>query len=397
MLANRIRITSEIDPLQTVLLHRPGLEMERLSPDTLTESLFEDIPWLKKMQEEHDVFAEILRENNVEVLYLRDLLLDIINNEDIKRDLIEDSIRMARPDSHFLQDALRDLLSSTQGDELLDLLIAGISKTEMEVPPAHSVESDKFFYLNPIPNLYFMRDPAAVIGNAVSINTMYAPSRRRESLLLDYLGSYHPYFDNTRLLNHYNAKHSIEGGDILVLSPEVLAIGWSLRTSVEAIKDLAKEIFSHLDGFKEILIFELPQSRAYIHLDTVFTMIDYDKFTLFPGIEHIVKIHNIRCENNTIRTDTLNGSLQNVLSRALDREITLVRCGENSPLTAAREQWNSGTNTLALKPGTVIAYGRNETCNAVMRDYGINVIEITGSELVRGRGGPRCMTMPLYR
>jgi arginine deiminase len=398
----KLQVESEIGNLEAVILHRPGKEMERLTPDTLKESLFEDIPWVKQMQIEHDGFAKVLKDHGAKIYYVEDLLKDILIQNGSKEALLKKVIDTAQLFNQTLERHLFEYLNSLKIEKVIEALIAGVTKSE--VPEGNRVmtltdyvKSDKRFFLNPIPNLYFMRDPAAVIGNSISISSMFSKARKRESIIMQHIYQHHTLFEDTPLIHNVSSPTSIEGGDILVLSDTTIAIGCSTRTAAPSIERIAKKAFETLEKLERILVVEIPKLRSFMHLDTVFTMVDYDKFTIYPGIEPLVKLYEITkskdCLNYKIITDKLSNYLESVLSTP----INLIRSGGGNPITAAREQWNDSTNTLAIAPGVVVTYSRNEASNKVLRDYGVKVIEIADSELIRGRGGPRCMSMPIKR
>ena len=403
-----IQVNNEIGTLKTVLLKRPGKELENLVPDHLSGLLFDDIPYLKVAQEEHDQFAETLRSEGVEVVYLEQLAAEAIENEDIRQQFIDDILSESQKTILGHEKEIKDYFSKLSNQALIEKVMAGIRKEEIQLETTHLVEylDNRYpFYLDPMPNLYFTRDPQASIGRGMSINRMYWRARRRESIFMTYILKYHPRFKDADIpvwLDH-TSPFNIEGGDELVLSKDVLAIGISERTSAEAIERLARNIFK--DGyttFKKVLAIEIPNSRTFMHLDTVFTMIDYDKFTVHAAIfkeENHMNIFTI--EQDEMKDDikiTHSRQLRETLANVLGVDnVEFIPTGNGDVIDGAREQWNDGSNTLCIRPGVVVTYDRNYVSNQLLRDKGIKVIEIKGSELVRGRGGPRCMSQPLFR
>jgi arginine deiminase len=399
-----ISVTSEIGPLKSVLLHRPGRELERLTPKYLEEMLFEDIPWLKKIRQEHDLFADTLRSHGCEVLYYHDLLVDVLREMEIRREIVAEILSDCRIGSLRLKEVIKEFLQELSPESLSGVIIAGLAKSEIdnlggEKRLALYLKEAYPFYINPLTNLYFTRDPGAVIGSGLALNAMKTPARMREALILKYLHRHHPLFGETVPL-WYTPEDldSIEGGDILVLSPQTVAVGCSARTGAEGIERLAKRLLFSDSGVREVLVIQIPFTRAFMHLDTVLTMVDRDTFTIFPGIRDEISLFRITPAKEkavTIKAlDTLEHSLENSLGIS---DVRLIESGGGDALTAAREQWNDSTNTLALAPGVVVTYDRNVASNDALREAGIEVVEIEGSELVRGRGGPRCMSMPLHR
>jgi arginine deiminase len=403
---NGISVNSEIGKLKAVILHRPGGELERLTPDYLAEMLFDDIPWLKRMTEEHDGFADTLRSRGVEVYYIKQMLEDILGMDGVKARLIRETLDLSGIENPDRREAISDHLQGLPIQELADKLIAGLPKSEITGMEKHLslvdyINEDFPYYINPLPNMYFTRDPASVIGNGISINTMKVEARKREGLLLKYFYKYHPIFNAvpTPLWYNYNNKHSLEGGDILVLGRDVLAIGCSERTTAQGIELLCRNLFEGLPDLDHILVMLIPHVRAFMHLDTVFTMVDYDKFTIYPGVEDRVKVFKV---TRNSKPYSLHVEAEDCLTQAIKKSlklpaVKLIKSGGGDEVTAAREQWNDSTNTLAIAPGVVVTYNRNEASNEVLRKNGIEVVEIDGQELVRGRGGPRCMSMPILR
>ena len=403
-----INVKSEIMPLKKVLLHRPGNELLNLTPDSLGRLLFDDIPYLKVAKEEHDEFARILRENGVEVVYLEDLMTEVLDqNPDLKEKFVRQFVYEAGIKTPKYKDAvITFLVEFHDNKELVLKTMEGINVNElaaMERDTEHSlvdkVTEDSKFLADPMPNLVFTRDPFASIENGISLNKMYSVTRNRETIYAEYIFNYHPdYKDTIKYYDRYNPYH-IEGGDILVLNKHTLAIGVSQRTQPESIEQIALNMFKDPDcEIDTILAFNIPNSRAFMHLDTVFTQIDYDKFTYHPGIMDTLQVFEIKEDvAHGVKVEEINDSLENILEKYLNKDITLIPCGGGDKIISEREQWNDGSNTLCIAPGVVIVYDRNNITNAVLRRYGIKVLEMHGSELSRGRGGPRCMSMPLVR
>jgi len=397
-----LSVYSEIGKLRSVLLHRPGRELERLTPAYLEEMLFDDIPWLKRIQYEHDQFAALLAGQGTEVYYYADLLADILKNPETKDKMISDVIAFSGISGPVLSREISEFLKEKNPEELAEIFIAGLSISDLPGRKnrlSYYIKGAFPFYIPPLINLYFTRDPGAVIGSRISVNSMKREARRRESLILDYIYRNHEYFKEAsgRSWYNHNENASIEGGDILVLSKETVAIGCSVRTSTDAIERISERLFKESD-VREVLVIQIPFTRAYMHLDTVFTMVDYDKFTIFPGIEESVKVFSLTPGKGSDPVITGKESLKDAIKYALKLPaVKLIPSGGGDLVTAAREQWNDSTNTLAVAPGVVVTYERNAVSNSTLRENGIEVLEIEGSELVRGRGGPRCMSMPLNR
>jgi arginine deiminase len=402
-----LHVTSEIGKLKTVLLHRPGGELENLTPDYLTELLFDDIPYLKVAQEEHDAFAGALRDRGIETLYLDQLSTEAIDHANAREQFVDEMLHASKQGDARITDALKGYLLGMSTHDMVRRIMAGVRKSEVAVDYAgtrqlHELLSNTYpFYLNPMPNLYFTRDPAATIGHGLTINRMHWPARRRESLFMEYIIKHHPRFADHGVPVWYDRtnRFSMEGGDELVLSSEVMAIGISERTTAEAIERMAANLFAG-SNFHKILAIEIPKSHAFMHLDTVFTMVDHDKFTIHPAIQDAggkLSIFVLEQDEQGIRIHHQT-DLQQVLQEALRIDhVELLPCGGGDPIASAREQWNDGSNTLAIAPGVVVTYDRNYVSNQLLRDHGLEVIEVPGSELGRGRGGPRCMSMPLVR
>ena len=401
-----VNVKSEIKPLKKVLLHRPGRELLNLTPNTLEELLFDDIPFLKVAQEEHDAFAQILRDNGVEVVYLEKLMAEVLDqNPELREKFLKQFIEEAGIRTERYQKIIYDYLNDNYPDnyDLVLKTMEGINLTELHTDKSNSlvdlVSDSSKMVVAPMPNLYFTRDPFAMIGNGVSINRMYSVTRNRETIYAEYIFGNHPDFaDVPEYYSRYNTFH-IEGGDILNINDKVLAIGISQRTEPDAIDAIAKNIFEDSTSpIETILAFNIPNSRAFMHLDTVFTQIDVDKFTVHPGILGPLTVFEITPDGQGgIHVKEINDTLEDILEKYVGHPVELIPCGGGDRIAAEREQWNDGSNTLCIAPGTIVVYERNDVTNAVLKEKGLKVLEMPSAELSRGRGGPRCMSMPIWR
>lgn len=394
---------SEIGKLNKVLLHRIGNEIEGLVPDNFERLLFDDIPYLKVAQQEHDKFADLLRANDVEVIYYVDETVKALKDRKVRQEFIRKFVSESDIHSEAVKEALEEYLMGMTVKEMVEKVISGVKKSELDVKSnslADYISSGYPYYTDPMPNLYFTRDQGACVGNGVSIHHMSTMARRREALLLQYMFKYSKSFapDGTNLWYDYDQAYSIEGGDVLVLSDEIVAIGLSQRTTVAGIEQFAKNILDE-STFQKILVFDIPKCRAFMHLDTVFTMVDFDKFTIHPEIEGPLQLFEITLgKDGNARFNSIQDGLENILKIELGLPaVDLIRCGGNDAQAAQREQWNDGSNTLAIAPGTVVTYERNYVTNDLLDKKGVKVLTIPSSELSRGRGGPRCMSCPVNR
>ena len=404
-----ICVRSEIKPLKKVLLHRPGRELLHLTPDRLPELLFDDIPFLKVAQQEHDAFAQILRSNGTEVVYLEDLMAEVLklHPEQTKpflyQWLSEGNIKTRR-----WQDKLYEyLIGNFEGKALVEKTMEGITLKEMGGASAYSLQdliapADDLI-VDPMPNLYFTRDPFASVGTGVFLHKMRFPTRCRETIYADYIFRFHPDFEG--LVKRYydrDGHANIEGGDVLNLTEDTLAIGISQRTSPDAIEEASRNLFADPEAkIRTVLAFDIPSCRAFMHLDTVFTQIDYDKYTIHPAILGPLTVYEITpgvSDPTDLHIRRIDSKLEDILAKYTRTDhVKLINCGGDDLIASAREQWNDGSNTLCIAPGKIVVYERNDVTNAILRDEGIQVLEMPSAELSRGRGGPRCMSMPIIR
>lgn len=398
-----INVFSEIGKLKKVLLHRPGKELENLMPEYLDRLLFDDIPYLKIAQEEHDAFAQIFRDKGVEVVYLEDLAAESLINDEVKSKFIDEYIEEAGIKENRETGILKEYFLSFSDNKAMVLkMMEGIRKSEIKDYKGLGLAeflSDQYpFIIDPMPNLYFTRDPFASIGNGVSIHKMLTVTRNRETLFGKYIFNYNPLYKGTKLFYDRTEDYSLEGGDILVLNKETIAVGISLRTHPNAITKFANSILTEENSFKKVMAIDIPKTRAFMHLDTVFTMVDYDKFTMHPNIKSDIVVYVLTKVDGKLNISEERGSLEEVLQKELNLDkVKLFKCGGDSVIDASREQWNDGSNTLCISPGEVIVYSRNYVTNQILEEEGIKIHIMPSSELSRGRGGPRCMSMPLVR
>ena len=394
---------SEIGKLNKVLLHRPGKELEKLTPNNFERLLFDDIPYLKVAQEEHDRFAEVLKENGVEVCYYQHETAKALTDIKVRKNFVTEFVNMTKDFSESMREAVVDLLMAKDPEDLVATCIAGVFSNEIKATAGSLfdiVKSEEVFALDPMPNLYFTRDPGACVGNGINIHHMSTAARRRESLLLEYMTKYNRDFavENTPMWYEIGGKYSIEGGDVLVLSKDIVAIGFSQRTTLAGIECFAEKLLRNSE-FKKVLVFDIPKCRAFMHLDTVFTMVDYDKFTIHPEIEGPLGVYEVSLgKDGQLKYNAIMDELANILALELKLPaVDLIRCGGGDLVAAQREQWNDGSNTLCIAPGTVVTYERNYVTNDLLDKRGIKVLSIPSAELSRGRGGPRCMSCPVNR
>lgn len=404
---NTICNFSEIAPLKKVLVHRPGEEFLNLTPNTLERLLFDDIPYLKVAQEEHDAYTNALRAEGVEVVYITDLAAEAIDSggRTVRKKFIEQFIAEAGVTSPKVTKHCFDFLNAYKDTrDLVKKCIAGIDISELEklgsVSGFYATRDTGRMIIDPIPNVLFQRDPMATIGNGATLHKMWSVTRTRESIFAEYVFEYHPFYKGTKLYYDRSEPYCIEGGDIQVLSREVVAIGVSQRTEPDAIANFAKKLFKDKGNqFKYVLAINIPDERSFMHLDTVMTQVDVNKFAVQEAVMDIATIYEITPgRGGEIEIVEIHQSLQDVLKKYLHLDkVELIKCGDGKRIDAEREQWSDGVNLLCIRPGVVIAYDRNFVTNETLRRHGVRVIEIPSSELSRGRGGSHCMSMALVR
>jgi arginine deiminase len=394
---------SEVGRLRTVLLHRPGPELKRLTPRNNDKLLFDGIPWVARAQEEHDGFAAELRNRDVEVLYLTDLLTETLEQDDGARAAaIEEALR-----DLDLGDTMRGYLEGLLADatpaELTTYLTAGIRNDEVRggFGLVTSLLAYDDFLIDPLPNLLFTRDSSVWVRDRVAITSLAMPARKRETELTELIYTRHPRFVGTPRMHGAHLEH-VEGGDVLLLAPGVIAVGVGERTTAAGVERLARQCFRSQLAHT-VLAVPIAQERATMHLDTICTLVDTDKMVIYPNVVDSLIAYTVR-PTADVETD---GDLVLDVGRAepfLDAAAKAMGIDKLhhidtglDPVTAEREQWDDGNNTLALAPRVAVAYERNDETNARLEDAGIEVVRIAGSELGSGRGGPRCMSCPISR
>jgi arginine deiminase len=399
----RLGADSEVGRLRTVMLHRPGPELKRLTPRNNDKLLFDGIPWVSRAQEEHDAFAQALRDRDVEVLYLTDLLVETLQDAQAR----EHAIAGAMSSLH-LGDTLRGYLTAALHDqtpeELAAFLTAGVRNDEVRggFGLVTGLLAHDDFLIDPLPNLLFTRDSSVWVRDRVAITSLAMPARERETQLTELIYREHPRFRGTRKIHGWQHEH-VEGGDVLLLAPGVVAVGVGERTTPAGAERLARQVLRG-DLAHTVLAVPIAQQRATMHLDTVCTMVDVDKIVMYPNVADRLEAYTVTVHDRTGDSDRelvldVSGPEPFLAAAAQAMRIETLHQIDTGldPVTAEREQWDDGNNTLAVAPRVAVAYERNVETNSRLEEAGIEVVAVAGSELGSGRGGPRCMSCPISR
>ena len=400
-------VTSEVGPLRTVVLHRPGAELRRLTPRNNDQLLFDGVPWVARAQEEHDAFAAALTDRGVEVLYLGRLLAEVLATPAAREDLVAAAVDDPRLGA-TLQRAAATHLAGLHPEDLAGTLMAGLAHDELHGGRglAYEIMDRRDFVVPPLPNLLFTRDSSVWVGDQVAITSLAMPARHRESTITRAIATHHPRLAGSGQLYDASLEH-LEGGDVLLLAPGVLAVGVGERTTPGGAERLARRVFAR--GLAHtVLAVPIAQERATMHLDTIATMVDVDAMVMYPAVADSLLAWTVTAgghdgtglpDGDDTAELSVRGPQPFVVAAAEAMGIDRLRVIDTGldPVTAEREQWDDGNNTLALAPRLAVAYERNTVTNAALEAAGIEVVRIAGSELGSGRGGPRCMSCPVWR
>ncbi|GEP39446.1 arginine deiminase [Nocardioides psychrotolerans] len=400
-------VDSEVGLLKQAIVHRPGLELSRLTPANVEELLFDDVMWADRARQEHDAFVVQLEARGVVVHEFATLLAEALDQPGA-REFLQDRLATATRFGPALDEPLDELVESTDAPLLAELLIGGLLKSDVASllsAPSLLMEylAPDDFLLRPLPNHLFQRDNSAWVYDGVSVNPMAKPARQRETINSRVVYNFHPMFTATEvnfLYGNDSLAHdtaTIEGGDITVIGNRAVMIGMGERSTPQGVELLARSLFK-AGTVDTVIVVELPKERAFMHLDTVMTMIDRDAFCVYPFLPSALRSFTLRAvgDGGAFKIEE-NFELWSVVAEALGFDDLRILRTPIDKRGAEREQWDDGNNFLAVAPGVILGYERNVTTNRYLTDEGITVVPVVGEELGRGRGGPRCMTCPIER
>lgn len=404
-----IKVYSEVGTVEKILVSRPTRYFDAVRPESREFQLVDDVVWGEQAARDHDAFAAHLRSVGAEVVYLEDLFEQSLGDEADRRRFLDEYMTEDRIYDDAKREQIANYLLPMNAHDFAATLMAGIEKTDVaSVEKPWSLADvlpddtpDDPYAMHTSCNFIMCRDPGCSVGSNFTLNRFVQRTRNLETVVWKHVFENVEEFAGGARLLHTNDPHgeTIEGGDICILSPEVIAIGHSCRTLPQAIERFAKAVLSSGDTFKKVVVFEIPKGRAWMHLDTVFTQVDIDKFTYFPGIMGGLQLFELTLDaHGGLKAEFTQEKLGKCLKRLLHLPaVDLIPCAGGDPYWAAYEQWSDGSNTLAIAPGVVVTYDRNHRTNAMLAEHGVKVLTVPSGELCRARGGPRCMSMPLRR